>query len=115
MKNRNKWDSSYVSIATHGTPGKCPFCNSENTDYFNLLVGEKSGFTEIFCKECHAFNTMSFPRLPKNHDFKMFTLEEYKIHQKERSLRLGLDSAEPQSTNFTFTEQPQPLPQPINA
>ena len=102
-----------MSIATHGIPGKCPFCNSKNTDYFMLLVSEKSGFTEIFCNDCHAFNTMSFPRLPKNHNFKMFTHEEYKSHQKKRALRLGLDSTEPKNTNFT--EPLLPTPQLANA
>ncbi len=54
MANYNKWAKNITSIAFNKTPGKCPKCNSDNTDYATRIVDEKTstGFGVIWCNVC---------------------------------------------------------------
>lgn len=47
-----KWlDNITNIIATHNT-GKCPFCNSENTDYRIINLSSDIGYGDVWCNDC---------------------------------------------------------------
>lgn len=50
-----KWLKNLESLAVNNEPGKCPICDSKNTDYgFSVVVEESSmGFGAIWCNDCH--------------------------------------------------------------
>ena len=47
-----KWlDNITNIIATHNA-GKCPFCNSENTDYRIINLSSDIGYGDVWCNDC---------------------------------------------------------------
>lgn len=51
------WIENLQNIAQTKTSGKCPYCESENTNY--TLIGDvgKIGYGEVWCNDCkHAYH-----------------------------------------------------------
>lgn len=50
------WIENMKNIATKGTPGKCPKCGSDNTDYSCKIVDKKNnnGCMDIWCNDCKS-------------------------------------------------------------
>ena len=46
-----KWLDNINIIATHNA-GKCPFCNSENTDYRIINLSSDIGYGDVWCNDC---------------------------------------------------------------
>lgn len=52
-----RWLKNIENIAEKNAPGKCPFCNSLNTDYSAIRIKNEYGYCVIWCNDCkHAFN-----------------------------------------------------------
>ena len=49
-----KWGKNIENIAKGKSPGKCPYCGSENTDYnCTIVIPEKRlGHMMIWCNDC---------------------------------------------------------------
>lgn len=52
-----KWLKNLENIAQKNYPGKCPYCNSDRTDYNAERISEKNGYLVVWCNDCkHAVN-----------------------------------------------------------
>ena len=47
-----RWHKCISSIAAHGTPGNCPSCKSEYTDYVYVICSEHNSFLHMWCNAC---------------------------------------------------------------
>ncbi len=49
-----KWLKNLELLSKNGETGKCPFCNSDDTDYAVEVIDEKEmiGHGAIWCNEC---------------------------------------------------------------
>ncbi len=56
MQNYKKWSRNITSIAFNKTPGKCPSCKGENTDYATRITNAKKaiGYGVIWCNDCKS-------------------------------------------------------------
>ncbi len=54
MQNYMKWSKNIRNVAFTKTPGNCPMCKSENTDYATRITNEKTskGYGVIWCNDC---------------------------------------------------------------
>ncbi len=54
MQNYRMWAKNITSIAYTNTPGKCPMCGSDNTDYATRVIEKKTslGYCVIWCNDC---------------------------------------------------------------
>ena len=50
-----KWINSINQISNKNSPGNCPVCGSDNTDYTAKVVFENYGYMIVWCNDCkHA-------------------------------------------------------------
>ncbi|MCL1997649.1 MAG: hypothetical protein FWG65_02670 [Turicibacter sp.] len=84
-----RWKKTFLNIDTIGIPGECPFCESTDTDYFMMQVGNQNGFTEAWCNSCGKFTNIcrrgpwdNEQLFPANR--KIYTNEDYQAHQARR-------------------------------
>lgn len=62
-----KWLENLDHIAKETTPGKCPYCGSENTDYsYTVVVPEKRlGHMTVWCNDCLRAYHVSRMKVPE--------------------------------------------------
>ena len=62
------WANNFHSIKNNGTVGRCPFCESDNTDYyFNPPEGAENYTMKIWCNDCKkALLGRAKATLPRN-------------------------------------------------
>ena len=61
-----KWLENMKNIAIDGTPGKCPMCGSQNTDYTCTVVNGKDGYMDIWCNDCKRAHHISRMKIADN-------------------------------------------------
>lgn len=51
-----KWLKNLESLATTGIVGKCPICQSDNTDYCYTVINEDTrlGYGDLWCNICKS-------------------------------------------------------------
>lgn len=54
-----KWLKCIENIAESNTPGKCPYCESENTAYNATKISGNFGYAVIWCNECKNAHIIS--------------------------------------------------------
>lgn len=54
-----KWQKNLENLATKGKIGKCPYCQSENTDYNATKVVDNMGYAVMWCNDCKHSNIIS--------------------------------------------------------
>ena len=47
-----KWLDNITNIIATPNAGKCPFCNSENTDYRIINLSSDIGYGDVWCNDC---------------------------------------------------------------
>ena len=47
-----KWLDNITNIIATYNAGKCPFCNSENTDYRIINLSSDIGYGDVWCNDC---------------------------------------------------------------
>ena len=47
-----KWTENANSMINKGEAGKCPYCESNNTDYKIGTVANKMGYADVWCNDC---------------------------------------------------------------
>lgn len=62
-----KWLENINNIAKGISPGKCPYCGSENTDYgCTVVIPEKRlGHMTVWCNDCLRAYHMSRMEVPE--------------------------------------------------
>lgn len=62
-----KWLENINNIAKGISPGKCPYCGSENTDYgCTVVIPEKRlGHMTVWCNDCLRAHHMSRMEIPE--------------------------------------------------
>ena len=52
MNKISRWIPNMQNITEKHTVGKCPFCQSENTDFSVVEILNKQGYCSIWCNNC---------------------------------------------------------------
>lgn len=47
-----KWLKNIENIANNNSPGACPFCKSEDTDYSIKAIKRNYGYGVVWCNSC---------------------------------------------------------------
>ena len=47
-----KWHNNMIQVYKSGSVGKCPCCNSSDTDYMFYKHDSKRSFMQIWCNSC---------------------------------------------------------------
>ncbi len=68
MYNYKRWSKNIKSIAFTKTPGNCPKCNSDDTDYATKIIDVKTsiGYMVIWCNECKGNIFISDMKIEKD-------------------------------------------------
>lgn len=61
-----KWLGCIEHIAKDNTPGKCPYCESENTAYNATKIKDKFGYAVIWCNKCKKAHIISRIKIENN-------------------------------------------------
>ena len=83
-----KWKKNLILLTKEGIVGKCPFCNSEDTDY--VYIKKKSGrpCLDIWCNNCSESEHFDCGFVP--HDRKYISMEQALAEERERNKAKGL-------------------------
>ncbi len=54
-----KWLKNLENIVNDNTPGKCPCCGSDNTDYNAVKVEKDFGYGVVWCNNCKSAYNIS--------------------------------------------------------
>ena len=77
-----KWIKKISQIHEKGIVGKCPYCNSADTDYMYFDKGDNRSFLHIWCNSCAEQVHVDGGAIP--HNRKHMNFERVEEHQRIR-------------------------------